>query len=163
MQQCRHCTLRTYVSRTSIIVLCWIRSIDCIGQDQLESSHSTFWIRFWIAQLDHDWIPRLIYDGHQLVSPVQSSSFRRILISDLISEVHTFFENPSLIVSEKKEYWIFSKNFFFQTSKVLRILKMLKIILKIQQEVVNICISPPICLKWHAAEKTQATFEKSLG
>ena len=72
VQQCRHCTLRTYVSRTSIIVLCWIRSIDCIGQDQLESSHSTFWIRFWIAQLDHDWIPRLIYDGHQLVSLLYS-------------------------------------------------------------------------------------------
>ena len=82
------------------LLLCWIRSIDCIGQDQLESSHSTFWIRFWIAQLDHDWIPRLIYDGHQLVSLLYSPH----LFEGSWYLIHTFFENPSLIVSEKKEY-----------------------------------------------------------
>ena len=34
------------------------------------------------------------------------------------------------------------------------------IIIKILPEVANIWIFPPICLKWHAAEKNQATYSK---
>ena len=134
MQQCRHCTLRTYVSRTSIIVLCWIRSIDCIGQDQLESSHSTFWIRFWIAQLDHDWIPRLIYDGHQLVSLLYSPHLFEGSWSLIWYQRFThFLKTHPWLVLKRKNIKSLEKT-FFQTSKVLRILKMLKIILKIHKK-----------------------------
>ena len=123
------------------LLLCWIRSIDCIGQDQLESSHSTF----WIAQLDHDWIPRLIYDGHQLVSLLYSphlfeGSWSLIWYQRFI---HFLKTHPWLYLKRKNIKFLV-KTFFqimYVSSKVLRILKMLRIILKIQQEVVNIWIS----------------------
>ena len=37
-------TLCTYVSHNCVV----LNSVSCIGQDQLESIHSTFWIRFGI-------------------------------------------------------------------------------------------------------------------
>ena len=150
MQQCRHCTLRTYVSRTSIIAV--LNSIDrlhwtgSIREQPLDFLNSTTgsWLN---SETDLWWAPTGL-------SPVQSSSFWRILISDLISEVHTFFENPSLMYLKRKNIKFLVKTFFqimYVSSKVLRILKMLRIILKIQQEVVNIWIFSPI--KWHPAEK----------